>query len=162
METKEIEEQPTPLPQPDLVLNLEAQSYLKEAGKWAKFLAIMGFIFCGLILVLAIFAGTVFSIMSSVVPNGNSIPAGLGGIVSVIYILIDVVYFFFPYYLYQFSDKIKKGINFNDTAHVTAATEKLKSFFKYWGILTVIIIAFYALAIIILIIVAIAAGTLHK
>ena len=28
--------------------------YLKEAAKWAKFLAIMGFIFCGIMLIAAI------------------------------------------------------------------------------------------------------------
>ena len=158
METTETELQSTPSPQPELVLNYEAQSYLREAGKWANFLSIMGFIFCGLILVLAIFAGTVFSVLSNVMPNAGALPAGIGGIISVVYIVLDVVYFFFPYYLYQFADKIKKGIVYSDTAHLTAAMGKLKSFLKYWGILTIVLLAFYALIFIIAIIGALTVG----
>src|SRR4051812_1899953 len=89
-------------PNPGLVLTNEAQSYLLEAGKWTKFLAIMGFIFCGLILLAAIFVGTLFSIMSKFSPGGQGIPEGIGGVLSGFYIVIDVLYFFFPYYLYQF------------------------------------------------------------
>jgi hypothetical protein len=140
-----------------VVLNAEAQAYLRETGKWASFLSVMGFIFCGLILLVALFIGTFFSYMSRISPIYGNMPQGVGGMVSIIYILLDVLYFFFPFYLYRFSDRIKKGIVFNDTAHVTSALENLKSLFKLWGIVTIVVLGFYVLVFAFVIL----AGALH-
>lgn len=164
METTETSvTEPTPVPQPpQLVLNFEAQAYLREAGKWARFLAIIGFVFCGLILIMAIFISAVFTMMGKISPVYNNMPSAAGGFVSVIYILFDVLYFFFPYYLMQFSDKIKKGIVFQDVQHITAATGKLKSFFKLWGIVTIVLVSLYALIFLIVIVAGIGAAAMHN
>ena len=37
--------------EPSLTLNNEAKAYLREAGKWASFLGILGFISCGILLI---------------------------------------------------------------------------------------------------------------
>ncbi|MCR8559797.1 DUF5362 domain-containing protein [Mucilaginibacter sp. BJC16-A38] len=74
--------------------------------------------------------------------------AGMSGFLTVFYLLIGLVYFFFSLYLYQFGSQVKKGIMFFDNNHVTGAFGKLKSFFKLWGILTIIILCLYALIII--------------
>jgi hypothetical protein len=149
MDTIDTGIQPVPIPSPhhELVLTKEAQVYLREAGKWAKFLSIIGFIGCGLILVAALFIGSIFSMMSHLSPAYSQAPmSAAGGFVSIIYILVDILYFFFPYYLYRFSDKIKKGIVFQDVGYITRASESLKSFFKLWGIVTVIVISIYIIA----------------
>ncbi|MGZ3764396.1 MAG: DUF5362 family protein [Mucilaginibacter sp.] len=161
METTETEAV-TPAPQPELVLNFEAQSYLREAGKWANFLAIVGFIMCGLILIMALFAGSIFTTMSRVMPNsqGSNLLAGMGGLISVVYILLDVLYFFFSFYLYQFAGQIKKGINYTDSLQVTSAMGKLKSFFKLWGIVTIVVISLYVLFFLIAILVGIGASSM--
>ena len=164
METNETGAKPipAPVPEPVLILTREAQSYLKEAGKWASFLSIMGFIFCVLILLMALLVGTTTAVMSGMMPRGG-FPAGIaGGFVSVLYILIDVLYFFFPYYLYRFAGRIKKGIVFQDAAHVTRATESLKSFFKLWGIVTVIVVAIYAIIFLFAIAVGIGSHMIHR
>ena len=162
METNETFEQP--IAEPGIILTLEAQSHLREAGKWATFLSILGFIYCGIILIFALFAGTIFSKAAEVSPNGMSVLlAGMGGFVTFFYILIDLIYFFFSLYLYQFGDKIKRGIMFTDTVHVTAGLGKLKSFFKLWGILTIVMLCLIALMVIIFIVVGIgAASMMHR
>jgi hypothetical protein len=58
MDTNDAIEQTAP--EPGIVLTLEAQGYLVEAGKWAYFLGIMGFIATGFILLCAFFIGTIF------------------------------------------------------------------------------------------------------
>ena len=146
-----------------LVLTFEAQSYLREAGKWAYFLGILGFIFCIIILIVAFFAGSVFTKMAELSPNSMVATfAGMGGFVTVFYILIDLIYFFFALYLYQFGSQIKKGITFTNETQVTSALGKLKSFFRYWAILTIIVLSLYALIIIGAIALGVGASMMNK
>ena len=51
----------------DLQVTPQAQSYLTESAKWGKFLAIMGFIFCGLMVILAFFVPALFRRRHSIV-----------------------------------------------------------------------------------------------
>ncbi|WP_184546260.1 DUF5362 family protein [Mucilaginibacter sp. FT3.2] len=147
METEETYVPPV-APQP-LILTPEAQSYLLTAGKWATFLGILGFVFCGLFALFAISIGSIFAKLAEAMPfnPGLKMMAGFGGALTIFYLLIDLVYFFFALYIYQFATKIKAGINFSDSTHVTAGLGKLKSFFKLWGIVTIVIICLYIVAI---------------
>jgi hypothetical protein len=159
METTENDVQPTLTPTPGLALTPEAQYYLKEIGKWANFLGIVGFILCALFLVLALCIGAVFSMLAKFSPGYSALPSGIFPVFSVIFILIDVLYFFFPYYLYQFAGRIKKGLALMDADQVAQAIGKLKSFFKLWGIVTIVMLCFYALEIFVFIIIGTA---LHR
>jgi NADH:ubiquinone oxidoreductase subunit 3 (subunit A) len=164
MDTTQTETQPTPTPnsEPGLMLTHEAQTYLREAAKWASFLSIVGFIFCVVILVMALLIGTTSTIMSRMMPYNSGVPVGIGGsFVSILYILLDILYFFFPLYLYRFASRIKKGIVFQDSAHVTQAVDSLKSFFKLWGIVTVIVIAIYAIIFLFAIIIGVSSHMIH-
>jgi hypothetical protein len=160
METTETE-LTTPAAQPQLVLGPEAQSYLREAGKWANFLAILGFIICAIILAVSFSIGGNIAKMATTVPGPMAaFVAGMGGIISVVYILMDVIYFLLSLYLYQFANQIKKGIMFTDNVQVTSALGKLKSFFKLWGIVTIVALCLYALAIIVVIVVVAGASSM--
>jgi hypothetical protein len=143
METTENYELPGAVP--GAILSFEAQDFLREAGKWANFLGITGFIFCGLFLIMSLFIGTIISVLATISPVYASIPGGMGIVISVVFILLDVLYFFFALYLYKFGAQIKAGLTLGDTDQVTLAFGKLKSFFKLWGILTIVILCLYAL-----------------
>jgi hypothetical protein len=161
MDTNETFE---PIPSPVLTIGAEGQYFLKTAGRWATFLGIIGFIGCGLIAIEAFFVGSVFTRVAAVSPNPMlTAMAGFGWLFSFFYLLIALLYFFFSLYLYQFGDKIKRGITFADNAGVNEAFGKLKSFFKLWGILTIVALSFMVLCVIIGIIIAIAAASaLHQ
>ena len=152
-----------PFAPPVLTVGPEAQSYLKTAGKWATFLGILGFIFCGIIFILAFFVGSIFTRYAalSASPFAAALASG-GWVVTFFYLLIDVFYFFFSFYLYQFGTKINKGITFFDNGHVTNSFDKLKSFFKLWGITTIVILCLDVLLIILFFVfVMFAASALH-
>jgi hypothetical protein len=158
METTEIDVQPTPNPTPVLVLTPEAQYYLKEIGKWANFLGIVGFILCALFAIMALCIGAVFAMLAKFSPAYSALPSGIFPVLSVIFILFDVLYFFFPYYLYQFAGRTKRGLALMDANEIAQAMGKLKSFFKLWGIITIVMLCIYALEIFIFIIIG---TTLH-
>jgi len=153
METNETFEH---IPGPGISLNFEAQSYLREAGKWANFLSIVGFVICGLLLIAALFVGTIFSVLSTISPLYSQIPAAAGIFVSVIIILMDLLYFFFALYLNQFAAKIKGGVVFADVSRITQGLGKLKSFFKLWGIVTIVVLCLNGLEIIFIVLAIIA------
>jgi len=131
----------------EIALNQQAQYYLFKAAKWARFLGIMGFIFCGLFLIIALSMGVIFSTLSKLAPYnpGTEMLAGMSGFIIAFYVLIDIFYFFFSLYLFQFGSKISTAIILRDNIGITNGLEKLKSFFKLWGISTIVFIGLYIL-----------------
>lgn len=145
METTDSSAYITPGSERELVLNQEALYYLQQAGKWASFLGIIGFVFTGLILIGALSASALVAVFQRINPM---VGAGMAGGIAIYYIAVAAVYFFFSLYLYQFGTKVKRGIGFGDAVLITAALGKLKSFFKLWGIVTIVVLVLMVLAIV--------------
>ena len=127
------------------------RTHLSEAAKWGKFLAIFGFIICGLIIVAGLFmAANVNELTStsrrySMYDDGAALQ-GMGAMMAVIYIILAAIYFFPCLFLLRFSNKMKAALQTDDQAMLTASFQNLKVMFRFVGILTIIIIAFYLLA----------------
>lgn len=136
MENLENEE-----PEKDLLLfDDEANVYLLETAKWGKFLAIVGYVFMGILVLFGILM--IFGISRINTLGGVRFPFGF---MSVIFLLTFVLYYFPITYLYRFSVKIKKGILSKNGSDVTAGFSNLKSMFKFMGIFTIVILSFYVI-----------------
>lgn len=148
-----MEETFTNTPQPaaeqphGIILLQDAQAYLVAAGAWARFLAILGFIGTGFVVLAALFIGTIMSAISNFSPAGR-MAAAPGGFLTVFYLLLAVLNFFIALYLYQFGARVKEGVIFNSSATVTEGLRKLKLTFKIVGIVTIVMLVFYVFAII--------------
>ncbi|MBP4140081.1 MULTISPECIES: DUF5362 family protein [Flavobacterium] len=129
----------------ELQLDESAKNFLKETAKWAYFLGIMGFVGIAFIVVIAIFAGAIFSTMSNTVPGMGAMGGSFGAIISVVYILIAIVYFFPVYYLFKFGSNTKTAFRENDSEALTVSLGYLKSHFKFLGIFTISILVLYGL-----------------
>lgn len=132
--------------QSNLVIDSEGESYLKETAKWAKFLSILGFIFSGLIAIAAFFIGTIYSTILKTTATGI---AGVTGLVTSIYLVMAVVSFVFALYLYKFATKMQVALNNNDQDNLNFSFKNLKSYYRLAGILTLIYLGFFVLAILI-------------
>jgi len=129
-----------------LTIDPVIKSHLSETARWGKFLSILGFIMCVLIVVLGVFFGTFFSTIMNRTeePYNSPINSGsLGAMMAVIYIIIAVVYFFPCLFLYRFSTKMKAALNSNDQAYLSLSFQNLKSLFRYVGVITVIVLGIY-------------------
>lgn len=133
-------------------LNRESLVSLLETGGWANFLAIMGFIFIGFMVLIAFSIG---SFVPKTLDDGSPFPFPVG-LFSFIYVLIALVYFFPVYYLFNFANQVRNGIRFRDANKVASAMRSLKSHYKFVGIITICMIVLYIL--IILLVVALGAG----
>ena len=120
-----------------LQIDHQSSSFLGETARWAKFLSILGFIGCGLLVLVAIFAGTVFSYFGRL-GGGAALATGMGAFVSVFYILIALLYFFPCLYLFNFASKMQVAIRSNDQDRLNESLKNLKSHFRFVGILTIV------------------------
>jgi hypothetical protein len=131
------------------------RAHLSEAARWAKFLSIIGFIVCGLVVLIGVFFGSFFStLMGQYERSGqyNEFPtasSGLGATVAVLYIIIALIYFFPCLFLFRFATKMKTALASNDQETLNISFQNLKATFRFIGILTLIMLVFWALAFII-------------
>ena len=122
--------------------------HLTEIARWGKFLSIVGFILCGLIILSGVFFGAFFNFLTGgTTTNQNDLPnAGISMVAGAfVYIIIATIYFFPCLFLYRFSSAMKTALNSNDQEYLSQSFQNLKSLFKYVGIITIIVIAVYAL-----------------
>jgi hypothetical protein len=143
-------------------IDQSSRAHLSEAAKWAKFLAIVGFVMCGLIVIIAIFAGSFLALMSKSFNNGDGssvqFSGGMGAVVAIFYIGIAIL-FFLPYlFLFRFATRMKTALNTNDQLTLNTSFQNLKIMFRYVGILTIVLLSFYGLVILIAIATAATTG----
>lgn len=118
------------------------QSYYYNSARWGKFLAIIGFIFTGIIVLAGLF------MMIGGVSTGNLGLSIAGPAFGLLYLLLAVVYFIPAYFLYKFSVKAMFALKHNDHENFTLSFKNLNSMFQFMGILTIIMISLYVLGII--------------
>jgi len=134
-----------------LTIDPTIKSQLYEAARWGKFLAIVGFIMCGLILLGGI---TIVTTLGSVERTygsdmGPSFGRTFGSAFILVYIIIAAIIYFFPcLFLLRFSNKMKTALAADNQADLTLSFQNLKILFRYLGILTIIVLGIYLLAII--------------
>ncbi len=126
----------------DLHIDHESSAYLGETAKWAKFLSILGFIFIGLMVIMAFSIGTIMSMFTSQLPGGPAVGlAAMSSAFFTFFILAFAVLYFFPcLYLYRFATRMKVAIRNNDQPQLAGSFKSLKSCFRYVGILTIIVL----------------------
>jgi hypothetical protein len=124
--------------------NDEIKAYLLETSKWGKFMAIVGYVGMGILILIALFMMFGLSKLSGL--PGPGFPMGMFGL---IYIVLAAMYYFPVTYLYQFSLKIKQGLNSDDFPTIVAGFSNLKSLFKFIGIFTIVVLSIYGVLLLI-------------
>jgi len=126
----------------DLSLTSGSKAFLNEAARWTKFLSILGFIFIGILIIVALFAGS-FIAAAMEAQTGMGM---LGGtVLTIIYLAMAALYFFPIYYLFQFSSKMKAALAQQSSELLQQAFENLKSHYKFMGILMIVVLGFYVI-----------------
>jgi hypothetical protein len=140
------------------LLTVNVKNYLMETARWGKFLAILGYVGLGFLLILSLlmifgmsFLSNSLSGMSQLYQTGSLSLVSVG----MMYILIIAIYFFPIYFLHIFSLRIKSGLLTNNASDMELGFKNLKSLFKFMGIVSIVVLSIYVLALIIIVPVAI-------
>lgn len=131
----------------EMLITFEAETYLRETAKWAHFLAIVGFVFSVLTVISAFSVGAIVGKLQQTYGTGLDAKALSSGL-SFMYFLFGVLIFVPSLYLFQFAAQLKNGFNYGEQASLNAAFQKLKSYFRFFGILIISFIVFYLIALI--------------
>lgn len=130
----------------ELQIDELSNGYLKETAKWAKFLSILGFIGCGLIVLIGLGMTFFFSSFNSPELAG---PVGMySSGLSLVYIAMAALYFFPCLYLYRFATGMQTALQAGEPVQLQTSFRNLKSCFRFIGILTIILISIYLLVIV--------------
>jgi len=136
---------PVEIPQ----LTSKSVTYLLKAAKWGKFLAILGFIVSGLL----ILGGIAMSfVLNKVSGTDELVPIDMPFspvVLSIIYISIAVIYLIPVIFLNTFSNNAIKAVNLSSTEKMTTSLRNLKNLFVFIGISTVVILVIYTVTLIV-------------
>lgn len=131
----------------DLTVDSTGKAHLLDTAKWARFLAIVGFIGLGLLIL--------FSIISLVTaPAKDDFTASTAydtGVVAgtiIGFLLVAALYFFPCLFLFRFANKMKTAIDANDVTALNEAFKNLKITLRYLGVLTIIFIVLFFLGLV--------------
>jgi hypothetical protein len=135
-------------------LSAEAKDYLGSAAKWAKFLAIMGFIMCGFFVLAALAMFAIGNQFDSLADSGSNSPfSSIGGgmygaYLGFFYLLFTLPVFFTCLYLYRFASKMKASLNSSELT-ATDAFLNLRNYFRLRGYLVIAFLIFYLLILVV-------------
>jgi hypothetical protein len=121
-----------------------------STSKWAMFLAVLGFIYAGITIIMAFAMGPMMTTMMTL--GGQTEMAMLiesfGSLIIGLTVLAAAVTFFINLYQLRFSTNIQRSMQFDDQNAFEAAWRNLRLHFRLYGILLIAVIVLYVIAII--------------
>jgi hypothetical protein len=130
---------------------------LQATRPWVKFLAILGFIFAGFMVVGGLFMLVAFSF----IPPTPGLPHFFGPVFGILYIIMAIFFYVLPcLYLLRYGSAITR-IPESGQAAMEEALRQQKTFWKYLGIFAIVVLALYVFFFIGGIAAAIIIGAMH-
>jgi hypothetical protein len=132
-----------------LSLNDLAVAAVRESAKWCMFLAIIGFMGIAVMVLAGAFMSLTMATIGDDPAFGGVDPfGGLKAYFGLIYIVFAALYFFPVFYLYKYATGTKRALESSNSDLLSDALVNLKSHHKFLGIMTIIMISLYIIAII--------------
>jgi formate hydrogenlyase subunit 3/multisubunit Na+/H+ antiporter MnhD subunit len=126
-------------------IDQETLNDLNTTRKWTMFLAILGFIGIGFMVIIGLFAGVFLSVF-----NTDQVPLGFPEWLIFVVILAFAVLYFFPVlFLFRFSRHTSNAVKTLDKQELSKAIRNLRAYYVYIGILVIVVLVIYVIAFII-------------
>jgi len=123
---------------PEIKFSQFAIENLLTSASWMKFIAIIGFISVGLLVIMG------FGMLISGSPIRSPNPSALGGLGLFLYLLFAVATVFPSYYLFQAAGNLKQFAGSNDPLVLEKAFDLQK---KYWRLIGIYMIIGFSISI---------------
>lgn len=137
--------------QEQLVVTEEIRSYIYETAKWTKFISIIGLIFAVFMALAAFSANAIVETIVATTP-GNPLAQMGSAFIMAYFLCISLMLFYPSFLLFKYANAATAAVLYADQENFTIAMKKMKSVFKFWGIITIIILAIYILSFLLMIV----------
>ncbi len=129
----------------DATFSETSKAHLLETTRWTKFLAILMFIFIGLMLLGVISLLISGSALNSMSPGFSA----MGPVFpTTIFLFVILLYWYPTNMLYKFSANMKTGLLSNNAELIEKGFRCQKNMYKFMGIFTITILALYFIVIV--------------
>ena len=131
------------------------KTHLYDTARWARFLAIAGIVFMGLMLIWTLLALTVLPDLGFMKYNSNGqedeeLNSALKIAFGVVMILFCAIGFFPLLFLLRFANQLRDALYNNDQELLNSSFLNIKRYFRYLGVITIICLAIYGLRLLVL------------
>lgn len=139
-----------------IVVSESALGYLNATRPWVKFLAIVGFVFIGLMILIGLIMTPAFSAASK-----EPGMAAFGPVFGILYLVMAVIYLMPCLFMYRYAAAIAAIPSAGQSA-LEDALKNQKSFWKFMGILMLIMLCLYVIGILAAIMIPALVGAGHR
>lgn len=122
-----------------LQMDSEVRQQLSVAGKWSKFISILIFICCGILLIAGLAGGgDIVRELQNISPVYKNFSALEGGILIGIVVFVVLILVIMYYFLFNFSAKIKTALLSENSRELNSGLKSLKIYFIITTIIAII------------------------
>jgi hypothetical protein len=134
-----------------LMITEEIRSYIYETAKWTRFLSIVGLVFSAFLALMAFSANGIIEGLAAAAPGNPLVQLGTT-FLTVYFLCISLVLFYPSFLLFKYSNAANTAVLYADQENFAVAMKKMKSVFKFWGIITIIVLALNVLSVLLAVI----------
>lgn len=142
-----IEEQEEVNSHPQLIITEEIRSYIYDVARWANFLAVVGFVIAAFMLLAALTIGTAMNTNPQVAAMMGTLGNVGSTAITIVFIAYGLAIFYPSLLLSRYARKTKIGVLYGEQESLNESFSALKSLFKYWGIIVIILIGLNLLSV---------------
>lgn len=128
-----------------LYITEENKKDMITTSRWGKFLAILGYLFIGLMVLIGLVATIGGFFAQGMFGSAFPFPIWIFGL---FYLLISALYFMPVHKMYLMCDHMRKSVDGNNQQNLNSAFSNLAKLYKYSGIMVIVMILLYFLLII--------------
>lgn len=133
---------------PQLIVTEDMRSYIYDMAKWANFLGIVGLVIAAFMLMAALTIGPTINANPEMAKMLGQLGAMDGTTFSIFFLIYGLAIFFPSLLMLRYAAKAKHGVLYGEQESLDQGMAKLKSLFKYFGVLTIIFIGLYLLTLV--------------
>lgn len=133
---------------PQLIVTEDMRSYIYDIAKWAGFLGIVGFVLSAFMLMAALTIGPTINSNPEMAKMLGQLGAMDGTTFSIVFLIYAFAIFYPSLLMVRYATKAKQGVLYGEQTSLNEAISKLKSLFKYFGVLAIIVIGLYLMALV--------------
>lgn len=128
---------------PQLIVTEDMRSYIYDMAKWANFLGIVGFVISAFLLLAALTVGPTINANPEMAKMLGQLGAMDGTTISIVFLFYSLLIFYPSLLMVRYAIKAKQGVLYGEQENLNEAMSRLKSLFKYFGVLAIVFIGLY-------------------